>query len=671
MSPNMLALQELMRKKKLKEAEDQVLQQMEKPSVVDSVVRLTSRDVGTFPQSLLDSIRKEISPAPAYSPALTNSQQVIPPITKTPNPDAPAWKDQFPSRSSKLEQLRNRNHVPAIVQTSEPIPRTETQSVPSIIADDGVDPTPETPHITLEPVQETISKPTTTDKYGNTIVYNVKQSEFIRISATDRKSAVLIGAAGTGKTTCQKGVVLELIDSGHAGILEADGHNHLQSGTPGIVICAYTRRAVANIRKNVSTEVQNNCITIHKLLEYQPVYYTVQDPRTGEEKNTMKFEATRNATNPLPQTIKTLIFEEGSMLGVDLYKEVIDACPHNPQLIFLGDIQQLPPVFGPAILGFKLLELSVVELTEVYRQALESPIISLAHRILSGKGIPPEEFPQWKKPGQLTIHPWKKKLSWEDALHTAGQFFIAAADKGVYTPEEDIILIPFNKSFGTDELNKIIANYLAHKRVEFVYEIIAGFQKLYLSPNDKVLYDKEDATVLKIETNPSYSGAMPNMHSTTLDYWGFDPVMHGGAQSGTDIDFLLSQVASASSSEDRVNQASHIVTLRMNDSDATIRLNSAGDLNALMLGYALTVHKSQGSEWRKVFFVTHQSHATMLQRELLYTAVTRAREELYCICEPETFMKGITSQRVKGDTLQEKAEYFKGKIDAGFDLEGK
>ena len=59
----------------------------------------------------------------------------------------------------------------------------------------------------------------------------------------------------------------------------------------------------------------------------------------------------------------------------------------------------------------------------------------------------------------------------------------------------------------------------------------------------------------------------------------------------------------------------------------------------------------------------------MLQRELLYTAVTRAKEELYIICEPETFIKGILGQRVKGNTLAEKAEYFKGKIDSGFKLQ--
>ena len=194
---------------------------------------------------------------------------------------------------------------------------------------------------------------------------------------------------------------------------------------------------------------------------------------------------------------------------------------------------------------------------------------------------------------------------------------------------------------------------------------MAGFNRSYLSPGDKVLYDKEDATVLKIETNPSYAGARFKSASSTLDYWGFDPIDHVDQIDPNDdaVDFLLAQVASAENGEDRVRQASHILTLRMNDSETEIKVDKASEINSLLLGYALTVHKSQGSEWRKVFFVCHQSHATMLQRELLYTAITRAREELYIICEPETFVKGIQSQRVKGDTLAEKAEFFKGKLE--------
>lgn len=502
------------------------------------------------------------------------------------------------------------------------------------------------------------------DKYGNIITLNSKQQEFVR-TASLGNSCVLIGAAGTGKTTCQRAVTQTLIQSGMAGILESNGHKHLISGTPGIVICAYTRRAVANIRRNMPTDLQNNCITIHKLLEYQPVYYDVTDEATGDSRATMRFEATRNATNPVPSSIKIIIFEEASMIGTDLHKEVINACPHNVQFIYLGDIQQLPPVFGPAILGFKLLELPVVELTEVYRQALESPIISLAHRILSGNPIPAKEFDSWKHPNQMTIRGWKKKISPDEAVITLGAVFKQFYDAGIYNAEDDIILIPFNKACGTDELNKIIANHLARKRGEVTWQIVAGFNKVHLSVGDKVLYEKEDATIIKIERNLAYSGVLPIPESTTLDYWGHDPVMHSPSEDEADdaMDFLLAQTAAAEDKSERVKKASHRITVLLRDSEQEVTIDSAGDINNLLLGYCLTVHKSQGSEWRKVFFCLHQSHATMVQRELLYTAVTRAREELYIICENESFVNGIRSQRVKGDTLAEKAEYFKGKVD--------
>jgi exodeoxyribonuclease V alpha subunit len=509
------------------------------------------------------------------------------------------------------------------------------------------------------------------DRYGNLITLNEKQASFVSLAAQGN-SCVLIGAAGTGKTTCQKAVTQALSQSGFAGILQAAGHSHLTSGTPGIVICAYTRRATSNIRKNVSSELQSNCVTIHKLLEYQPVYYEIPNEDTGETRTTMRFEPTRNAANPLPPSIKTIIIEEASMVGTDLHAQIMEACPHNPQIIYLGDIQQLPPVFGSAILGYKLQELPVVELTEVYRQALESPIISLAHRILSGRPIPATEYTDWHRPGKLKIHPWKKRIDDLNALMTLGQFFAAAYNSGAYIPDEDMILIPYNKACGTIELNKLIANHIARKEGRTTYQIIAGFQRCYLSPGDRVLYEKEDAIVLSIEPNPAYFGADPLASSTTLDYWGYDSANDAPAPDASignsltkedgDVDFLLAQVAAQESGEDRVRSASHIVTLKMSDSDTEVTVSAAGEINSMLLGYAITVHKAQGSEARKVFLCIHQSHAKMIQRELLYTAVTRAREELYVICEPDTFTKGIINQRIIGNTLAEKAEYFKGKI---------
>jgi exodeoxyribonuclease V alpha subunit len=503
----------------------------------------------------------------------------------------------------------------------------------------------------------------TTDKHGNRITYNSRQQEFISLAASG-KNCVLIGAAGTGKTTCQKGATQALISSGKAGVIEG-AHKYLQMGTPGIVICAFTRRAAANIAANLPPDLRKNCMTIHALLEYQPEYFDVEDPTTGEFKKSMRFLPARTADNPLSASIRTIIFEETSMLGTDLHQEVINACPHNPQLIYLGDIQQLPPVFGPAILGFKLLELPVVELTEVYRQALESPIISLAHRCLAGRGIPAAEFPTWNRDG-LTIRPFKKKVEPEYATIGIGNLLCQMADQELYTPSSDIILIPFNKAFGTDELNKIMANHLARKRGAETHEIIAGFQKVYLSVGDKILVDKEDAIITKIETNPAYYGAKFKPASKTLDYWGHDPILADDRDiSEDDMDFILSQVASQAGKEkeDRVNQASHFIHYLKNGSELPEKVQSAGDVNAILLGYVLTVHKAQGSEWNKVILIMHASHATMNSRELLYTAITRAKKELLILCEPDTLMKGIENARIKGTTLQEKAVFFQGKKD--------
>jgi ATP-dependent exoDNAse (exonuclease V) alpha subunit len=312
-----------------------------------------------------------------------------------------------------------------------------------------------------------------------------------------------------------------------------------------------------------------------------------------------------------------------------------------------------------------LLELPVVELTEVYRQALESPIISLAHRCLSGVGIKAEAFPEWNRDG-LTIRPFKKKVEPEYATIGIGNLLCQMADQELYTPSSDMILIPFNKAFGTDELNKIMANHLARKRGAETHEIIAGFQKVYLSVGDKILVDKEDAIITKIETNPAYYGAKFKPASKTLDYWGHDPILADDRDiSEDDMDFILSQVASQAGKEkeDRVNQASHFIHYLKNGAEFPEKVQSAGDVNSILLGYVLTVHKAQGSEWNKVILIMHASHATMNSRELLYTAITRAKKELLILCEPDTLMKGIENARIKGTTLQEKAVFFQGKKD--------
>ena len=528
------------------------------------------------------------------------------------------------------------------------------------------------------PVQTAISKAvesvqtehTGIDRYGKVIHYNVEQWQFIQhvLSGT---SCVLTGSAGTGKTTSTRGAIEELIRTKHIPTI-GESHKHLDSQAPAIVAVSYTRRAVMNLKKAMPPELQGNCITIHKLLEYAPVFYEVEDGEGGWKK-TMRFEPSRHRGNPLPDSIRTVIIDESSMCSVDLYYKVWSAFTHpeRVQFIFLGDIEQLQPVFGSAILGYRLNRIPTTQLTQVYRQALESPIIRLAQRILSGNPIPAEEYESWNGSG-LILHAWKKKIRDDQALKTLAAFFKQRYDAGLYDPQEDMILMPFNKACGTIELNKHIANHLARVAGEKVYEVIAGYNKHYFRVGEKILYDKEEAVIRSIERNAMYAGKWPQPASTSLNYWGHvnDSDDTSGEsipeESVEDIDSILERMAS-DDVEDRVHEASHIIVVYLPDSDRTIEVKTAADINSILMAYAITIHKSQGSEWRRVYLTLHHSHNTMMQRELLYTAVTRAREELYCICEPETFTKGITGQRIKGNSLAEKVEFFKGKRQAGDD----
>ena len=500
--------------------------------------------------------------------------------------------------------------------------------------------------------------------YGQLITLNSAQSEFVSL-VTSGKSCVLLGPAGTGKTTCTQAALQSRISAGIPTLQDTLGHKYLTQHSPGIVCTSFTRRAVRNLKRALSEDLKPTAITIHKLLEYAPQYYEVLDPETQEYKTTMRFEPTRNEHNPLPRQIKVCVIDEASMVSTELFSQLQDALPADCQFIFIGDLHQLPPVFGSAILGFKGLELPVVQLTEVYRQALESPIISLATRIRNAESIEvftektTQEHPTQ---GKVTIHPWKKKLHPDSALLTAAKFFTTAIDQGLYDPSEDCILTPFNKACGTIELNKHIAQHLARKHGREVYEVIAGFNKHYFSVGDLVLCDKEDAEIISITRNGTYLGKRPVPHSLTLDYWGYDSQ---AASHQVEVDTLedveLFLAAAAGGSEERVTVASHLITVRMIDSGEEVTLDSAAEVNSLILSYALTVHKSQGSEWERVFILFHQSHNTMLNRELTYTAVTRAKKELYIICEPDSLQKASRNAKIKGDTLAEKLEYFKGK----------
>ena len=541
------------------------------------------------------------------------------------------------------------------------------------------------------------STPTiSTNASGKSIVLNSQQQRAIDLGLSG-KSCIILGAAGTGKTTILRELISRLL-SNHDGLdipMLRGFHKYLESGTPGIVITSFTRRSVQNDKRNVSADMQRNVITHHKLLEFEPEVFEVYDPETDKFIRSRRFVHKRTAENPLPPEIKIVFINEASMTSLDLYQKIAAALPPDTVFIFTGDIQQLPPVFGHAILGYKMLELPVIELTEVHRQALDSPILRLAHRILSGKPIYKDEFPSWNEPDKLQFYTWKKKFDVDDSILIAAKLLTSTdAERtqwiakgsvtsdmahafGSYDPMQDMVLIPFNKGLGTLEFNKLIAQTISTRLGRAVHEVRAGRVCEYFSIGDKVLCDKEDGIIRDIRINPQYLGTKVQESSVHLNYWGkrtdrqlLNARPNAEIESSThsvsidDMDFSNIDDHILDIDIAKVNQASHIIEVELLDG-GTILLNTSAEIANLLLSYALTVHKAQGCEWRRVYMILHQSHAVALQRELLYTAVTRAKEELYIICEEDSFVRGILYQKIKGNTLAEKAEYFKGKKERG------
>lgn len=493
--------------------------------------------------------------------------------------------------------------------------------------------------------------------------------------ATFNRSFCLIGAAGTGKTTTLKGAVKAMLQGNTIPPLEKST-KWLSAGAPGICFISYTRRAVRNIAKQMPDDMKGHCITYHKLMEYEPVFYEEWDAESGQLKNKMRFEPARNKMNPLPRSLTTIVVDEASMLSIDYFNTLLQAlpAPSQVQFIFLGDLNQLPPVYGQAVLGKALLTHPIVELTRVYRQALESPIISLALAIKNNKfddfitdfGIKDiqnlKEMQQVNTPrGRITLRPWKRVVDKDDALYAVqGQIKDWILD-GTFDPEEDVILCPWNKSFGTDELNKAVADTISTRDELDVWEVIAGFNKHYFAVGDRLLVDKADAKILDIYRNPRYLGTMPRAPSKTMNRWGTgsSSADFGEGLTAEDIDEMLLHAASV---EDRTHDASHCIKVLMLDTGEEKIITDAATINASVFSYCLTVHKAQGSEWRKVFLLTHDCHSAMCSRELVYTAVTRASEELYVLMPPKMMAKAASRPRIKGDTLAAKLEFFTARL---------
>lgn len=499
-------------------------------------------------------------------------------------------------------------------------------------------------------IEEPISQKEKT--FSLDIELDIDQSQAVELALAG-KSFCLIGKAGTGKTTTEREIVKALLkNNGNAShIFRIQGTGERIEG-PAAAVVSYTRVATGNSKKAICKDKEleerffHNITTIHNLLEFAPVYYWDD----VKEKETMRFIPARDSGNPL--TTKVIAFEESSMIDLTLWEKVYNAMTHGTQCIFIGDINQLPPVFGPSILNYALVQLPIVELRTVYRQKFNSTVLKNAHNILDGKSL--EEAPDFKiveggpkQHGQIIT-----SLMLVNSLE---KWF----KEGTYNPMEDIVLSPFNVgALGTDNLNNHIAGFVNPGEV---FEIIAGIRKFYLAVGDKIMYAKQTGVVTGIRRNGLYSGKTPKPQSFNMTRFG---KMKGEDELDEDDspDFSTSYDLESLTPEqlkELTHQASHVVEIQL-ETGETLVLSKAGDLGAgnFTLGYALTVHRSQGSEWRHVIIVLHKDHSTMAFNELLYTAVTRAAEKITIVAKKFMLNKAIATRRLKGDTIREKVEFF-------------
>lgn len=369
--------------------------------------------------------------------------------------------------------------------------------------------------------------------------------------AFQNRLLVITGGPGVGKTTLLNSLLF---------ILRA------KKIVP--LLCAPTGRAAKRLSESTGLPAQ----TIHRLLG---------NKSGGNEK-------------ARGLACDVLIVDESSMIDLPLFARLMHALPGKAHLILVGDIDQLPSV-GPGLVLAHLIEsgrFAVARLTEIFRQASDSRIITGAHRINEGL------LPEWPKKDELGDFYFLERPDAESIRQTVVELTATRLPaKFKCDPKQDIqILAPMNRgSLGTQELNRLLQNTLNPGS-----EIDTGVERFgrTFRPGDKVIqtrnnYDKE--------------------------------VFNGD----------IGQVA-AVHAEDKE------VSVRF---DQRAVLYDFHELDELSLAYAITIHKSQGSEFPIVIIPLAMQQFLLLQRNLLYTGVTRGKKMVILVGETRALQHAIRNAR--------------------------
>lgn len=350
-----------------------------------------------------------------------------------------------------------------------------------------------------------------------------------------------------------------------------------------ILLCAPTGRAA----KRMSDLTGEPARTIHRLLE-------VDFNAKGE----LKFK--RNETNPLPADV--VIADEMSMVDALLMCSLVRAIKPTSKFIMVGDSNQLPSVGAGNVLKDLIAShyIPSVELKEIFRQAAQSLIVTNAHRIVNG------EFPVLDD-RQNDFFFMNKSLESDIAELVIQLAKQRLPDTYGFSPIDDIqVLCPTKMGMaGTKELNKQLQSALnppSQNKAEL------KFFDVIFRTGDKVMQTKNDYDVLWTKNNEKGSG-----------------IFNG------DIGIIRS-----------VDRFSQNVTI---DFEGRVAIYTSEMLRRIEHAYAITIHKSQGSEYDAVIIpITAFTH-NLLYRNLLYTGVTRAKKMIIVIGTKELVKTMVDNNR--------------------------
>lgn len=449
----------------------------------------------------------------------------------------------------------------------------------------------------------------------------------------------IIGAAGTGKTTTVKAIVSRLL----ATVSDLT-----------ITFVAFTGRAVQQIKRALPSEMQEYCDTIHGLLEYAPEPEERDDGKGGY-KIVRVFKPRRTEFNPLTQNV--IIVDEGGMVPPYLWNNIFKALARGARVYLLGDINQLPPVQGRSVLGFAMLSWPTFELARIHRTG-EDDIVTGAWDILHGKMPKASGCAALLRVSTNSIEANQHLRAAVQKLHKSGQF----------DPMQDAIIVPQNVgTIGQEELNRALTPYFnPPQRVNGVIVnprtiVTAGSTHRAFATGDKIMVTQNDreqgltngmiGIIVSITVNANYKGE-------TIGALTAADLQDSGDFS---LDGMHEMNVNGESEEEigeRDRQASHIVTIRFQNVDDDIEFSTAGAINTLKHAYAFTCHKAQGGEYRNVVILVHSANSTMLCREWLYTAWTRAKERVILVYNPRGIEQSLNNQRITGNNLAEKAAKF-------------